>query len=284
MKFLQILYNICKGKRDKGRLQMNEKKIEELRAELVNNEKIHKENEIIAEEYREKNRAMYNKIFTNHGMKIFKLGGIRKSREYVGMTKEIPTFDLYFVTPWNKYEQLTLTLAIDDVMKVVTIYQYRMSSDSFDSHKKDEGFSAFAYYQDVATIFNFVENEGSQLWILLQEYKTPAFAKVRSESDINSEINELMEADRRAEVPLQIGKYVMVNMDGHRARRSWNGDWRKALVVKLNKKSVQFVPIWQYADGHEENGELKALPFDWNLFRSIEQHEAKEAERKAKNR
>jgi len=101
----------------------------------------------------------------------------------------------------------------------------------------------------------------------------------RNDYHIKQDIQNMREAIRIRDMRFFVGTTLMVDTNGPSKR--YGSHWQKATIVKINKKSVHYVIVWD-RDGVQHTSDVRGIANDYAYFRSIAEHDAILAEREAK--
>jgi len=114
-----------------------------------------------------------------------------------------------------------------------------------------------------ADIVNAINNFGSL---------EPKDETIREAYEIERDIESFKEMGRVSRMELRVGANLMVATTGHQRSRGYG--WQNCTITKINKKSIQFVINYPQKDGTITHSYMQAIPLNYQMLRSLEEHEA----------
>jgi len=243
-----------------------EDKIKELEAELEGVEPRAEANREIRNKVIENNLHYYGGFFKSNGIN-FLLKDVEARRYY---QDDATQFEFTFLDDTGHYIRLCTLLN-----KEKTEYQIqRIYFPEMDLRENvTENYDAKMDYFEKANHFMKTIRNNDNFIKALGHYEIPEFIPGRDKYEITNEIRQLKEQQRIAGLNFRVGATLMVKING---RRGYYGYWSKCIITKINKKTVQFVYVYD----NNLTSEPENIDFDYSYFRTEAEHQIEEAKKK----
>jgi len=245
-----------------------ETKIQELENELAQRKEWMAAQWKSHEEMSKRNESKIVSYFQNRGV-TYLLCNFRK--EWTGTDSEFQLYSMEFRPDegsWCSGIRLNIKLFADRV---------ELKDYSYPSGSGTNAEAILNHFKNATNIVNAIV-DGSLLVPIFASFETAdkIACPFREEYEIENEIALQKELATRNELDIRPGRTLYLDTQGH--LRRYGSYWRKVTITKINKKTVQYVV--NYDDGR--TSDVQVVPFDYRNFKTIEQYEAWQAERKAR--